>query len=194
MNIGGRVMKIKLNSRAYIFIGIVIAIIVIIAIVAGGKKDNNEDKDVGNTPGVETKIEGNTKIITGEKLAEKKQFNGLEFSNVEFKIDEKTTDISAEVQNTSSKSTEEQFIDFNVLDKNGNVIVAIGGYIVPLAPGEKTRVSTTRVSEANDTKAYNVEIVEKEKKKDEETTNNEEGQASQENPEQTNQEGQTNNE
>lgn len=148
-------MKIRLNKRAYLFLAGIVAIIILIVLVSGGKKNEEEDSGVGT----ETKIEGDTKVITGDKLSETKNFNGLEFANVKFEIDDKTTSITAEVTNTSSKVTEKQFIDFNVLDKQGNKILAIGGHVAELQPGDTTIVSTTRVSEQNDAKAYNVEIV-----------------------------------
>lgn len=147
-------MKIKLNKRAYIFLVGIVAIIVIIALVSGGKKDEES-----NEPGTETKMEGDTRVITGEKLSEPKDFNGLEFTNVKFKIFDNTTWITAEVKNTSTKITEEQYVDFNVLDKQGNKILVIGGHVAELQPGETTLVSTSRLSEQNDAKAYNVEVV-----------------------------------
>lgn len=147
-------MKVKLNKRAIlVLIGIIAVILIIVLVVRGGKEEDPNDT------GADIRVEGNTKIITGDKLSETKNFNGLEFSNVKFEINDVTTEIAAEVKNTTSKSTDEQYIDFNVYDKKGNKVVTIGGYVVSLAPGETTIVSTTRLTEENDTKAYNVEIV-----------------------------------
>lgn len=180
-------MKLKINkSRILLIVGVLAIIIIIVAIVGKSKKEEEQ-----NDPGNEVRIEGDKKIITSEKLSEIKELNGLEFSNIQFEINNATTEISAEVRNTTSKISEEQKIDFNVFDKQGNKIVTIGGYVVPLEPGESRVISTTRLSEENDAKAYNVEVVLQETNNivNEETNieeNNENGEQTGENSEENN--------
>lgn len=148
-------MKVKLNKRAYIIIAVAVVIIAIIIAIVASKGKNG---DFGGT-GTKITMEGNSKIITGDKLSEKKQFEGLEFSNVSFKVNDKTTEIFADVTNTTSQTSEPQHIDFNVFNKKGEKIQTIGGYVRPLEPGATIQISTLRISEEVDSQAYNIEIV-----------------------------------
>jgi len=146
-------MKLNETQKKIVVIVAAIAVVIIIALVARGVKKKEPVNNVGNE-------QTQTKVIEGEKLSEVKKYKGLEISNVTFKIDEKMTEIKADVYNPTNKKTEQQWVTINVLDKDGKRITAIGGIIAALEPGGRTKIDTSILSNGKDKEAYDVELTE----------------------------------
>jgi hypothetical protein len=127
--------------------------VVIALIIKGAKKQENPPVETGKT-------EGETTVIEGKKLAETKNYKGLEVTNVKFKIDDTMTLLTADVYNSTSKDIEAQWININVLDENGKRITSLGGYIDEIKPGETTPIASSILSNGEDKKAYDIEITE----------------------------------
>ena len=145
----------KNNKRLRIVIVAAIFVVVIIAIIA--KQSSNEGKQQAEaTPPPQEE----TTFIEGEKLAEVKKYKGLEISNVKFKVDDTMTLLTADVYNATSKKAEKQWININVLDKEGKRITSIGGCIGTVEPGAITRLSSSILSNTEDRQAYDIEITE----------------------------------
>lgn len=160
----------KSNSRALILLVAVIIIAigaVIIVQTRGGNGETNTDGDATAPK--------DTKVITGEKLTAKRDFDGLEISNVQFQLNGKTTLITADVKNATGADKEGQYVNVNVLDKKGKVLTSIGGFIDPIKAGDTIRFSSIILSNKEDGKAYDIEIT-KQEKRDTTTTSGEDGQ------------------
>ena len=143
--------KIKVDTkRLGVLLGIVVLIIVIITIAVSSNKDDKKP--------TEGDSEGGTSVVEGKKLSEKKEYKGLEISNVKFSVGESLTELTAEVVNNSGSDTVGQYINFNVLDKDGNKVMPVGGYIDPIKVGESTNISTRFPSNGKEASFYDVEI------------------------------------
>ena len=145
-------MNKETKKKAIIIGAGVVIILIIVLLVTGGK---NKDKPVeGNDMSQETKV------VEGEKLAEVKNYKGLEISNVKFEIKNSMTVITADVLNATSKKIHEQWLNVNVLDESGKRITSIGGHVGALEPGEKTIIDSSVLSSLDDVKAYDIELTE----------------------------------
>lgn len=141
------------TKKKAIIIGAVAVIILIIVIIAVGGKNKNKPVE-GNS------IAQETKVVEGEKLAESKNYKGLEISNVKFEIKNSMTKITADVCNATSKKIDDQWLNVNVLDESGKRITSIGGHVKSLEPGEKTIIDSSILSSLDDVKAYDIELTE----------------------------------
>lgn len=144
------------NKRLGIVIGTaVIAIVVIALLVKGGSKNK---KDVAtDTNGTNNDVT----IISSDKLAETKEYKGLEITNVQIKIDDTMTELTADVRNNTSQDMEGQPININVLDKDGNRVTVVGGWIDAVKVGETTPIYASILSNGKDINAYDIEITQK---------------------------------
>lgn len=160
--------RIKVDTkRLGVLIGIVVVIIIIIAFATSGNKDNKKPTEGDSKDG--------TSVIEGKKLSEKKEYKGLEISNVKFSVGESLTELTAEVVNNSGSDTEGQYVNFNVLDKDGNKIMAIGGYIDAIKVGESAKISTSFASNGKEVSSYDVQITETREEEPQDNGNQEEG-------------------
>lgn len=146
-------MKLNQKQKKMLIIVATIVLVVIIVLIVNSSKKKDQVGQGGSE-------QEQTKIIEGEKLAEVKKYKGLEISNITFKIDDKMTDIKADVYNPTSQKVEQQWVTINVLDKEGNRITAIGGLIGELEPGGRTKIDTSILSNGKDREAYDVELTE----------------------------------
>ncbi len=141
----------KKTSRLIIIALIVIAIIFVIVKITSPKED--EDKQESYI----SRQSNGTIVNTSPKLAAKKEYKGLEFTNIKFALSESVTNLTATVKNTTSKAMETQIIDINVLDKDGTVMTTFVGQINGLEPGEETTINSGIA--ADYAGAYNVEFI-----------------------------------
>lgn len=159
--------KIKVDTkRVGMLIGIVVVIIIIIAVVVNSNKDKKPAEGEENPVG---------SVVETKKLTEAKKYNGLEISNVKFTIEENLTKLEAEVINNSDSDKPSQYINFNVLDKDGNKLTSAGGKIDAIKVGETKKISTRFPKIGSETSFYDVEITEKrteEPEDNQEDTNN----------------------
>lgn len=147
------IAKNKKLLRLVALIAIIIVVIIIIVNVTKGDKNGEKEPS-------QSGLSQETMTISGDKLAEVKNYKGLQVSNVKFQINDKMTFLTADVYNATSTDVQGQYININVLDKDGNIIKSIGGYIDPVKAGETTPISSSIPSGAGDTEAYNIEITE----------------------------------
>ncbi len=154
-------MKNAEKKRLYILIGAV-ALIIVLIIAFTGKKDKNPVADTNTNSGEETKV------MTTQKMAEVKQYSGFEISNVQFKVENNMIVIEANVKNNTGVDKKGEVININVLDKEGNKITSVGGYIDPVKAGESTPIYSTILANGAENKVYDIEITEK---REENTTN-----------------------
>lgn len=117
----------------------IIAIIIIFIIFKGGKNNNEKNNTLNNvtilggenaadTEFVNIEQDG-TKVNKSEKFATTKKIEGLEISNIKLTEKGNLTQILADVKNTTDKKVEGFYVTITFLNKDGDMIVGIGGYI-----------------------------------------------------------------
>lgn len=146
-------MKNVEKKRLYILIGVVAAIIVLIIALTG----NKDKKQVADT----NTNNNETKVMTTTKMAEVKQYSGFEISNVQFKVENNMIVIEADVKNNTGVDKKGEVININVLDKDGNKITSVGGYIDPVKAGETTPIYSTILANGAEDRVYDIEITDK---------------------------------
>lgn len=138
------------TKKLFIFVGAIVFIIIIIALVAGGKKETKEEDKPTEA-----------KVIQGEQLAEVKEYGGLEISDVKFEVEDNMTEVTANVLNNTEKDLESQYVNINILDKNGSVIADVGGFIDGIEAGGTGKMIGSFLTSEATSNAYNVEITDK---------------------------------
>ncbi len=147
--------KSLMKKNEAIVIGAIIAIMVIIlvvVIVISRNKNANEGQNAGNTQEdnyvkeefVE-RMEDGTRVNTSSKLAETKKSNGYEISNITLTEKGNLTAFRATITNTTSEKRGDEPIYLEIIDKNGNVLTEIEGYLDTLQPGASAtlKIDTT---------------------------------------------------
>lgn len=129
----------KKNEVRNIMVIILIAVVIIglIIISKNSKKDVKENKPVESNQEefVKTEADG-TRVNTSSKLAEAKKCGNLEISNIELKEKNGESYIQATVKNNGSTAEEGTFLKLKVVDKAGNTITEVKGYVDMVKPGE----------------------------------------------------------
>lgn len=155
-----------MKTNEGIIIGIVVVVLLCVIIFA--VQHNNKTEDLSNNAVqgeaqqdeqfVQTTEDG-IKVNTSEKFAEKKEVNGIEFTNIQFTESGGETSLIATVTNTGSAKTEMFAVDITLLDENGTEIKTIPGLIAPLEAGASTQFSaSTTLDYAN---AYDFKVTAK---------------------------------
>ena len=144
----------KKNEKIMISILIIITLIVVSIYVIR----NNTQKDIMiGKQGIQTeqnqeekkekkedyvqKIEDGTKINTSSKLHETKTLEGLEISNIQLTEKNNLSVLLGTIKNTSTTTQGGYEIDINIVDKKGDKIIKLGGYIPKIEPQESTQLN-----------------------------------------------------
>lgn len=141
------------TKKMAICLGALVLVIIVIALIAGGGK-----KEVAK-PDANVPAESN--VITSDKLAEKKQYGELEIANVKFETEDKMTEVTADVINNTGSDVERQYVNINILDKNGEKITDITGFIEEVEAGGTGKMKGSFLTSEATNNAYNVEITRK---------------------------------
>lgn len=153
----------KVNTKNFAIIAIVIVFIVIMIMVISGGQRGSQD---ANKP-------FEAKVLEGEELAEAKEYGGLDISNVKLQIEEQTTSVTADVVNNTGRDVDRQYVNINLLDKDGKIIDDLSGYIGEIKAGETGKMLGSFITSETTNDICNVEITaEKTKNNDTELENN----------------------
>lgn len=131
-----------------IALGILMAIVIVVVIVFVATRNRTTENNVKeNTTKEETVkvLEDGTTINTSEKLKENKTIDGMEIANLQLTQKNNQTVLLGTITNNTKEKKGGYPVDITMLDKDGNKIVVLVGYIKELQPGESTalNVSTT---------------------------------------------------
>lgn len=151
-----------MQKKRIILIGLVIIAIIIIAIIVAFTGGDDKNKEEQGEQYKEVLDDGETTLISSEKLTEEREYEGLTISNVKFEIGTATTFISADVINNSGKKTDEQHIDVHLLDKKGEEVQSLLVHVRELQPGETTKFSSTILSTERDHEVFNISLSKRE--------------------------------
>lgn len=152
------------DKKWLIIIGLIILILVIIFIV---KITNKEDKikeenttdDFAGNEYIDVKEDG-TRVNKSEKFSTTKEIEGLKISNIELTEKENVTQILADIKNTTDKDVEGFYVSINFLDKNGESIVSLGGYIPTVEANGTATLNTNSTGDFANAYDYTIEKIE----------------------------------
>lgn len=154
----------KKDKNWWIFIGVVIVIIIVLLIFKGnmkGKNQNSTDEPTTSNNQVENefvKIEQDgTKVNTSNKLSEVKTIEGLEISNIRLTEKGNVTQILANIKNTTNKDVEGFYTSMTFTDKNGEIIVILGGYIPTVKANGTATLNTNSTGDFSNAYDFKVE-------------------------------------
>lgn len=147
-------MKFKrktIISSVIIIIAILLTIIIII-------KNNKENTGIQTEEFVQTMKDG-TRINNSNKLKETKLFDELEIKINEVKEKENITVLLGTITNNTNEEKGDYPINIQVIDKQGNEIVIIEGYIGKISPQDTIQLNCSATFDyAN---AYDINITKK---------------------------------
>lgn len=154
------------EKRNFIVGGIVviIAIILVIVFVANKNKKGVENSNNGQDNNQVTEefvnvLDDGTRLNTSNKLKETKTIDGMEISNFQLTAKDNVTILLGTITNKSDAVKGDYPVNIKILDKQGNEIITVGGYIGELQPGATTQLNCSATFDyAN---AYDFEITKK---------------------------------
>lgn len=142
----------KKSEVKMILILLLVSVVIIGGIFLWKRSGSEGETDLGGTQTGEqnTEIEeyvqqlsDGSKLNISEQLAKNKTLDGLEFSNIQLLENGGITTLLADVKNnTGAALTEQKTVMVEVLDKQGNVITRIPGYVDPMGAGESVQLNT----------------------------------------------------
>ncbi len=122
-----------------------------------GNNNNSQIQDQGKENF--SILEDGTKLNISKKIKETKKIDGLEFSDMEITEKDNVTVILANVRNTTKDIKKDYIVDIKVLDKKGNEITSLSGYIGEIKSNETISFKTSATFDfAN---AYDIVITKK---------------------------------
>ena len=140
-------MKKKEKRMIGIIILIGIIIIAILMIISNIKKQKNNNETASEENVVTEEfvdvLDDGTKLNTSDKLHETKEFDGMQISNFQLTENNNVTLLLGTITNVSDSTKGGYPVNITILDKEGNEIVTVGGYIQELSAGESTQLNTS---------------------------------------------------
>lgn len=130
------------NERIMIILLTVITIIAVAWCINYLNKDQKDEINLVNEEFVD-KLEDGTRLNTSNKLQETKTFEGMEISNLQLTENNNVTLLLGTITNKSTTKQGGFPVNIKLVDKNGNEIITVVGYIEELKPGESTQLSTS---------------------------------------------------
>lgn len=152
----------KKEEKRMILIIILVGVIIIggLLIFRNGKNKDKEQpqENIVKEEFVEVLGDG-TRLNTSDKLSQTKTIDGLEITNFQLTEKNNVTVLLGTITNKTSVVKGDYAVDIKILDKQGNEIVTVGGYIGKLQPGQSTQLNSSATFDyAN---AYDFEITKK---------------------------------
>lgn len=129
----------------------IVAIIIITMIIITGilfvKKTKNKasntlnDKNITSNQEFVSVQEDGTKINKSNNLAQTKTIDGLEIGNIVLIEKNGESYLQATVKNTTNKILGEEFIKLTLINKSGNTLSEVKGYLGTIPGGETTTLN-----------------------------------------------------
>ena len=158
----------KMKAKELLIILLIILFFLIVITIAVNSRDDREVEETPQTPEIgvteENEVEefvevqeDGSKVNTSEELKKTKTIDGLEISNIRLVENNNVSQVVADVTNPTNGTLGDFPVEIIVLDKEGNEITRIGGYIDRVNAGETVQLNASATSDfAN---AYDFEIV-----------------------------------
>ena len=146
-----------MKKKKLILIIIIVVILLILCLIGFFifKKIKNKTNIIENENLVQT-MDDETKVNVSPKLAETKQIDGLEISNITLTENSNVTQLLGTITNKTEKAIEESIITIVFVDKDGNEMTSIETYVKKLQPGESTGLNASTTFDYSN--AYDIKI------------------------------------
>lgn len=136
----------KTKERKAIIVTIILIIVAIFAITIWFVMQKNEVQTGGEVVDTTKEefvnvLEDGTKLNNSTKLAETKNFEGMEITNFQLTEKDSVSLLLGTITNTSDSVKGGYPIIIKMIDKSENEIVTVGGFVKELQPGESTQLS-----------------------------------------------------
>lgn len=131
----------KLNVKKIVILIVTIILTVVIIGIIFKKIDdrearNQQQQELANAQKNYVTLEDGTQVNTSTKILEDKNVGTLVISNVQITRKNDITTIIADVKNTGTKNDGKFSVNVTFLEKDGDKITSIIGYIQEVKPGE----------------------------------------------------------
>ena len=157
----------KKEEKKYILI-LIVVVIIILAVIFFATRKNNKNEEVPQDSTIENEVvedkyvsvlSDGTKINTSEKIKESKIIDELKLDSLQISEKDGVTTILGTITNDTNQTRGDFSVNVKLVDKEGNEITTITGYIRLLNPGESTQFNCA--SNAKYVNAYNFELTKK---------------------------------
>lgn len=142
---------------------LIIAIILVVAIVAGVKSRKKETTNNANQGASEEKyvevLEDGTKVNKSNKLSEAKKVGNFEISDIKLSDKQGLSTLTATAKNTSSTKTKLCELEITLVDDQKNTLGKIKGMLMPVEPGQTTKLTTQVTDDYANAYDFSVEII-----------------------------------
>ena len=149
-----------MKGKEIMIVSIIIIIILLIVIIVGESskiKDEvtteniNINEIISNIIGenkeqlgeYEKETLDGTKVNISDKLSETKTLDGLEISNIKLVENGNLSKLTANVKNPTNETLGDYDVNITLIDKEGNEIVTIAGYIDKVEAGETVELNAS---------------------------------------------------
>lgn len=162
-----KVEKREKTTRAIlVLIAIVVLIVIGIVLIVSSARKNEGEEDIESVSGDLTETDENvsiaedgTKVNVSSKIKEEKEIDGLKITDMEITEVDNVSTIVANVKNDTGEEKGEFAIEIKLIDREGNEITTVPGYIGKIRAGESMGLKASATYDfAN---AYDCEIIKK---------------------------------
>jgi len=117
----------------------------------------NNTNETTQPQGYIQELESGVKLNTHEKLNQTRQWEGLEFRNIQLSSQSAITTLQIDVQNINTTATALKNITITLVDKQNQPLETFKGVIKPLEPQETTTISMSVTSDCIDAYDFIIE-------------------------------------
>ena len=121
--------------------------------VQGNAQGNEQDNALENVQ----IVNGDVKLNTSEKLKQPKTIDGLNINNIQLTTKGETSQILADVENPTNSDKGDFAIRIIVIDKDGNEITTVRGYIGKVKAGGKTQLNASKTFDYSNAYDFRIE-------------------------------------
>ena len=148
-------MSKKEKRMILILLLILIVVIIAVVVIRMPKKGNGAQGE--NNEKYTTQLEDGTKLNTSSNFNEKKTYNGLEISNVQYTEKDGVTLMLADVKNTSNTKHEQEVVKITILGENGETITEFNAILKAIEPGATEKLNASVSANVANAKDYKIE-------------------------------------
>lgn len=122
----------------------------------------NPNSSIEDNPSIEGNdyievVSENIKVNTSKKLKEDKIFGIYKLTNINLQYTTQGTELTADVENTSTETVSGKNIKIEYYNNKGNVVSIMGGYMPQVKPEQTTTLSLSTTADV--TNAYDFKII-----------------------------------
>ncbi len=148
-------MKIDNKKIIRLPLLIIAIIVIIILIVNATKKEKTPVADTNSTNEIQEGV-----LIEKEEIPEGIKYKSLEISNIVVEISDGMVRVKADMRNATDNVLKEQWMDINLLDKDGNIVTTVTGYADELQPREATALNSSTPTKEGDNDICSIQFAE----------------------------------